>query len=56
MKKWLDLLNDLFFFIQILLYWPFAILILKPLWWIDRITGAGFFKYIDRLVKKIAGE
>jgi hypothetical protein len=56
MKKILGLLSDLFFFIQILLYWPLAFLVLKPLWWIDRITGAGFFRYIDRFIKKIAGE
>ena len=56
MKKCIGLLSDLFFFIQVLFYWPLAIIVLKPLWWIDRITGAGFFKYIDRFIKKIAGE
>jgi hypothetical protein len=56
MKKIAGLLSDLFFFVQVLLYWPIAFIILKPLCWIDRITGAGFFKYIDRFVKKIAGE
>jgi hypothetical protein len=56
MKKFIGILSDLFFFIQVLLYWPLALLVLKPLWWIDRIAGAGFFKYIDRFIKKIAGE
>lgn len=56
MKKCIGLLSDLFFFIQVLFYWPLAFIVLKPLWWIDRITGAGFFKYIDRFIKKIAGE
>jgi hypothetical protein len=49
-------LRDLFFFFQILLYWPVAFLVLKPLWWIDKKTNAGYFKYIDQLIKKIAGK
>jgi hypothetical protein len=51
-----NILNDIFFFLQILIYWPIALLFLKPLWWIDKKTGAGYFKFIDRLIKKIAGE
>ena len=56
MKIIKNLLQDLFFFIQILFYWPFAFILLKPLWWIDKKTGAGYFKYLDRLIKKIAGK
>jgi hypothetical protein len=56
MKKFRDLLSDFFFFLQILIYWPVAFIVLKPLWWIDKLSGAGYFKYIDRLIKKIAGE
>jgi hypothetical protein len=56
MIKVKNLLQDIFFFLQIVVYWPIALLILRPLWWIDKKTGAGYFKYLDRLLKKIAGE
>jgi hypothetical protein len=56
MKRVTNLLSDLFFFIQIILYWPVAFILLKPLWWLDKKTGAGLFRYVDRFIKKIAGE
>ena len=56
MIKIRNILKDVFFFIQILVYWPVAFILLKPLWWIDRKTKAGYFKFIDRFIKKIAGE
>jgi len=47
---------DLFFFLQVLFYWPLAMLLLKPLWWIDKKTGLGYFKYLDKMIKNIAGK
>jgi hypothetical protein len=55
MKSITNLLLDIFFFFQILVYWPIAFFLLKPLWWIDKVTGAGYFRYIDGFIKKIAG-
>jgi hypothetical protein len=55
MKRIVNLLRDIFFFVQILVYWPIAFVLLKPLWWFDKVTGAGYFRYIDRFIKKIAG-
>ena len=55
MVRFKNILQDLFFFLQMLVYWPIAFLLLKPLWMIDKKTGAGYFKYIDRLIRKIAG-
>ena len=54
-EKIRNLLDDLFFFIQVLIYWPLVLFLLKPLWWIDRKTKAGFFKYIDNFIRRIAG-
>lgn len=51
-----NILLDIIFFLQIFIYWPIAFLLLKPLWWIDKKTKAGYFKYLDKLIKKIAGE
>jgi hypothetical protein len=51
-----NILLDMFFFLQILVYWPIAFILLRPLWWIDKRTRSGYFKYLDRLIKKIAGE
>jgi hypothetical protein len=56
MNRIKNILLDLLFFIQIIFYWPIAFIILKPLWWLDKKTGAGYFTYLDRLIKKIAGE
>ena len=56
MKRTKNLLLDLIFFIQIIVYWPLAFFLLKPMWWIDRKTGAGYFKYLDKFIKKIAGK
>ena len=56
MTKIKNLLYDLYFFLQILIYWPIAVLFLKPLWWIDKKAGWGYFRYLDKLIKKIAGE
>jgi hypothetical protein len=50
-----NLCADLLFFIQVALYWPVAFLVLKPLWWVDRKTGLGFFRHIDSLIKRMAG-
>jgi hypothetical protein len=55
MKRIICLLRDIFFFFQILVYWPLALILLKPLWWIDKISGAGYFRYLDKFIKKIAG-
>lgn len=51
-----NILRDLFFFIQILFYWPVAWLLLKPLSWIDKKTNAGYFKHLDKWIKIIAGK
>lgn len=56
MRKIKNILTDLFFFLQLIIYWPLAFLLLKPLWWIDKRTKAGYFKFIDRLIKRIAGK
>jgi hypothetical protein len=55
MKRVENILLDVFFFIQILVYWLIAFLLLKPLWWLDKKTGAGYFEHLDTLIKKIAG-
>jgi hypothetical protein len=55
MKTIANFLRDIFFFAQMLVYWPIAFVLLKPLWWIDKMTGAGYFRHIDRFIKKIAG-
>jgi len=56
MKKIKNILTDLLFFIQLIIYWPLALFLLRPLWWIDKRTRAGYFKYIDRFIKRIAGK
>ena len=56
MKRFKNLLHDLFFFIQILIYWPIAFFLLKPLWWIDKMTKAGYFRHLDKFIKRIAGQ
>jgi len=55
MKKIRNILTDLLFFVQIIIYWPLALLLLKPLWWIDKRTKSGYFKYLDKFIKRIAG-
>jgi len=56
MNKMKNMFLDFFFFLQVLFYWPLAMLLLKPLWWIDKKTGLGYFKYLDKMIKNIAGK
>jgi hypothetical protein len=55
LRKIINLFLDLLFFIQVLIYWPMVLIILKPLKWIDKRTNAGFFIFIDRFIRKLAG-
>ena len=45
---------DLVVFTQILVYWPFAILVMLPARWLDRRLGTALFARLDRLVRAIA--
>jgi hypothetical protein len=47
--------RDLLVFAEILLYWPFAVLVMLPALWFDRRFGTSFFRPLDRLTREIAG-
>jgi hypothetical protein len=46
--------RDLLVFAEILLYWPFAVLVMLPAQWLDRRLGTSFFSLLDRLTREIA--
>jgi hypothetical protein len=46
---------DLLVFVEILLYWPFALLVMLPARWLDRHLGTSLFQGLDRLTRAIAG-
>ena len=45
---------DLLVFTEILLYWPFAVLVMLPARWLDRHLGTSLFPLLDRLTRAIA--
>ena len=45
---------DLLVFTEILLYWPFAVLVMRPARWLDRHLGTSIFRRLDRLTRTIA--
>lgn len=49
-----NLALDLLVFTEMLIYWPFALLIMKPAQWIDRRLGINTFRWLDRFVRRIA--
>jgi hypothetical protein len=49
-----NLALDLLVFSEIVLYWPFALLVMKPAQWMDRRWGTRLFPRLDRLVRRIA--
>ena len=50
-----NLATDLLVFTEILLYWPFAALVMRPARWLDRHLGTSLFARLDRLTRSIAG-
>jgi hypothetical protein len=50
-----NLARDLLVFAEILLYWPFAALVMLPARWLDRRLGTSLFQRLDRLTRAIAG-
>jgi hypothetical protein len=49
-----NLALDAFVFAEILLYWPFALLIMKPAKYCDRCLGTHMFPVLDRAMRRIA--
>jgi hypothetical protein len=45
---------DMLVFVEILLYWPFAIIIMLPIRGLDRRFGIHVFPALDRVVRAIA--
>jgi hypothetical protein len=45
---------DMLVFAEIILYWPFAIILMLPLRHFDRRFGTHIFAALDRLVRSIA--
>jgi len=45
---------DFLVFTEIILYWPFAIFVMKPAQWFDRRFGTKIFPVLDRTVRSIA--
>lgn len=50
-----DIALDLLVFLEICLYWPFAVLVMRPALWLDRRLGTALFARMDRLMRRIAG-
>ena len=50
----LALLFDFFVFVEILLYWAFALVVMLPLSGIDRVLGTRLVGPFDRLTRWIA--
>lgn len=49
-----NLAGDVLVFGEILLYWPFAVLVMKPAQWFDRRFGTRIFPVLDRTMRWIA--
>jgi hypothetical protein len=49
-----NLALDALVFTEILLYWSFALLIMKPAQWCDRRFGTSIFPGLDRAMRRIA--
>ena len=49
-----NLALDLLVFIEIVAYWPFALLVMKPAQALDRRCGTHIFPVLDRFVRRIA--
>lgn len=45
---------DLMVFAEILFYWPFAVLVMKPAQRFDRRFGTRVFAVLDRIMRSIA--
>jgi len=45
---------DVLVFAEMLVYWPFALLIMKPAQWLDRRFGTSMFRGLDRAMRRIA--
>ena len=45
---------DFLVFTEILLYWPFAVLVMKPAQRFDRRFGTTVFPTLDRIMRSIA--
>ncbi len=50
-----NLALDFLVFTEILLYWPFALLVMFPTRWLDRRLGTSLFRRLDRLTRILAG-
>jgi hypothetical protein len=46
---------DLLVFTEIVFYWAFAVLVMKPVQWFDRRFGTQVFRPLDRTTRWIAG-
>lgn len=44
---------DFLVFTEILLYWPFAVFVMKPAQWFDRRFGTRVFPALDRIMRWI---
>ena len=49
-----NLALDFLVFTEIGLYWPFALLAMKPAQWVDRRFGTKVFPALDRVMRSIA--
>jgi small neutral amino acid transporter SnatA (MarC family) len=49
-----NLALDFLVFTEIVLYWPFALLVMKPAQWFDRRFGTKVFPALDRVMRSIA--
>ncbi|MBI5512096.1 MAG: hypothetical protein HY903_25335 [Deltaproteobacteria bacterium] len=49
------LLWDLFLFVEILVYWILVLVLIGPLWLLDRALGTSLHRPLDRLTRCIAG-
>ena len=49
-----NLAFDMFVFAEMLVYWPVALLIMKPAQWCDRRFGTNMFRGLDRAMRRIA--
>ncbi len=46
--------RDLLVFAEILLFWPFAVLVMLPARWVDRRLGTSLFPALDRFTRAVA--
>ena len=49
-----NLFVDFYNFCLVIVYWPFAFIILIPIKYIDRLVGTHIFIFLDKLIRKIA--